>query len=174
MADILAIVLVLAALGLAYPALLTALRLIFFNKVEKTRANLEAHPWRCLWTGLGLGLLTGLPAFLLIAAPLGLFKFMGWSLVSLILAVATLGGAGLAQILEERAAALASGWKPGLPGLRGAVLLELAAAFPLIGWFLFLPLTTLAGLGAAVPALFRGAPSAALAASGDPRPVIQG
>ena len=33
--------------------------------------------------------------------------------------------------------------------LRGAIALELAAAFPVIGWFLAIPLITLCSLGAA-------------------------
>jgi hypothetical protein len=44
--------------------------------------------------------------------------------------------------------------------VRGAVVLELAAAFPFIGWFIIIPLTLIASLGATVFALLRWMPKA--------------
>jgi len=174
MADILAIGVILTALGLAYPALLSALQLFFPARVDLARARLESRPWRCLWSGLGLAILVGFPAGLLAAAPAGLFKFLGWALISLALAAAALGAAALAQILEARLAANPSA-QPGPRWIRGAFLLELAAIFPIIGWFLFIPITTLAAFGAAVPAILGKAPhpQAALEPASAPAPAAQ-
>jgi hypothetical protein len=151
MADVLAIAVILTALGLAYPALIGALRLFFPERIERIHARLEARPVRCFWIGLGLGLLVGIPAALLAASPAGFFKFIGWALISLSLGASALGAAALAQILDGRL--LAAGRSPAPSWMRGAVLIELAAAFPIIGWFLVFPISTLAAFGAALPVL---------------------
>lgn len=171
MADVLAIAVILTALGLAYPALIGALSLLLPAKVDKARARLETHPGRCFWNGMGLGLLVGLPAALLAASPAGLLKFIGWALLSLALATAALGAAALAQILDARI--LSAGRSPVPAWMRGAVLIELAAAFPIIGWFLFFPVTTLAAFGAALPVLLSRQPKPAptAAPSGGPAPL---
>jgi hypothetical protein len=85
---------------------------------------------------------------------LGLFKFFSVFLVALTLGLASIGAAGVAGLLGSRLAER-SGRKlsPFTGFLRGALALELAAAFPLIGWLLTIPLVTLISLGAAARGL---------------------
>ena len=68
----------------------------------------------------------------------------------------------LAGLTSWMAARLRERTNPGLSEaasfLRAVVALELAAAFPIIGWFLFVPLCIVMSLGAASLALIGGEP----------------
>src|SRR4030067_1063797 len=84
--------------------------------------------------------------------PLALFKFLGLLLTVLALGLASLGAAGVAALLGNRLSERAGGGHSPFTGfLRGALALELAAAFPFIGWLLTIPVVTLVSLGAAAP-----------------------
>lgn len=155
MADVYAIFGTLLALGIAFPGLLTAWWLLFPNKVEKARGRFEAHPWKTLGSGVGHGILTAVPIVILFSIPFPFSKILGAILLFGTFATASIGAAGLASLmanqLKSRSDAKVS--KTGL-FVRGAATLELAAAFPFIGWFIFIPLCILASYGAAVYALF--------------------
>jgi hypothetical protein len=68
-------------------------------------------------------------------------------------AIASLGAAGLAGALGEQLSHLGAESSPAGGTVRGAVAMELAAVFPFIGWFIFIPITFTFTLGAAVFAL---------------------
>jgi hypothetical protein len=159
MADIFAIFGILLTLGILFPGMLTAWWLLFPATVERARLRLERTPWQCLWLGLGLVILTGTPIALLLALPSGVTKSMGGLLLTVLLAVAGLGAAGMAAKMGEQWARQGSeGLSAAGAFVRGAVALELAAAFPIIGWFIVIPLATIASLGATAFALFRWMP----------------
>lgn len=162
MADVYAVFGTLLALGIAFPGMLATWRLIFPGLTERASIRLERTPWRSLLLG---GVLAGPLAVVLVvlsASPLGPIKFVG--AVGLIgtLAFASLGASGLAAVMGRRIAAAGGGELSDLAGfVRGALALELAAAFPVIGWLLVIPAVTVAGLGAAAFALLGWMPSAA-------------
>ena len=101
MADIFAIFGILLTLGILFPGMLTAWWLLFPATVERSRLRLERTPWRCLWLGLGLAILAGTPIAILLALPSGVTKFMGGSLLFILLALAGLGAAGMAAKMGE-------------------------------------------------------------------------
>jgi len=150
MADVHAVFGTLIGLGIAYPGMLTAWWLMFPRLVGRASGRLEHTPWRCMAMGGGLALPLGIVVGMLLSVPSGPVQFLGGTLLFGSLALASLGASGLADLMGRR---LTNGVGPGgsiLGGfLRGAVALELAAAFPGIGWFLVLPLGTVAALGAA-------------------------
>src|SRR5512139_2175245 len=158
MSDMLAIILILVLLGCAYPALLGTLQVLFPRPVASSQARIERQPWRCFWTGLLAAVAIALPAIILINLPLGLLKFMGWSLMGLGLSM--FGAAGLAGLMASRMK-LASPGEPAEFGafVRAAVMIELAAIFPLLGWLAFFPISLLISLGAALLTWLRGAPA---------------
>jgi len=158
MADLTAIFGILILLGLSYPCLLAAWRILFAGAVERARQRLEATPGRCLSLGLGAALLSLVPIFILLNLPFGPAKFLGWILAALLLSAASVGGAGWAALAGERMMGETVGATRRL--MIGALVTELAAVFPLIGWFLFLPYTLLVSLGAAVFAALRWMPAA--------------
>ncbi len=93
---------------------------------------------------------------LLSAVPIGLAKFIGVLIGVTALGLASLGAAGVAALLGGRLVERSgAGLSPFAGFLRGALALELAAAFPFIGWLLAIPALTLASLGAAGSAIFR-------------------
>lgn len=160
MSDMLAIILVLVLLGCAYPALLSTIRVLFPRPVASNQARIERQPWRCFWTGLLAAVAIALPAIILINLPLGLLKFMGWSLMGLGLGLSVFGAAGLAGLMASRIQAAS----PGTPAefgafVRAGVMIELAAIFPLLGWLAFFPISLLISLGAAMLTWLRGAPA---------------
>ena len=163
MADLTAIFGILLVLGIAFPGLLAAWWLLFPHAVERARLRLEKTPGRCLGLGLGLALVALIPILIFLNLPFGPAKFTGWVMAALVLVAASVGAAGLAGRMGAQLTPLASRQiTPAGAFVRGAVVLELAAVFPVIGWLVFLPLTTLAALGAAAFAILRWMPGTAV------------
>jgi hypothetical protein len=158
MADISAIFGLLLALGLAFPGLLAAVWLLFPATVELARLRLERTPWRCFWLGGVLTAGLSLPITVLLALPSGAAKFAGAALITLALTGATLGAAGLAAKMGAHLAARSPALSPAGAFLRGAVALELAAFFPIMGWFIVIPLAVVVALGATAFALLKWMP----------------
>jgi hypothetical protein len=160
MADVSAIFGILLALGIVFPGLLTAWWLLFPATVERTRLRLDHSPWTCFWLGGVVTALLVVPVIILLALPIGPSKLAGWALVFVALTFASLGAAGLAAKMAMRLQSRgeASVTTPGA-FVRAAIALELAAAFPVIGWFVLIPLAIVTSLGATVFALLRWAPT---------------
>ncbi len=162
MADVSAVFGILLALGLVFPGLLTAWWLLFPATVERARMRLERSPWPCFWLGGVLTAALVIPIVVLLALPLGPAKLAGWTLIFAALGIASLGAAGLAAKMAgqiERTAGPATSKLGAF--VRAAVALELAAAFPLIGWVIVIPLATVTALGATAFALLRWSPARA-------------
>jgi hypothetical protein len=155
MADVYAVFGTLIALGIAYPGMLAAWRLLFPDLVQRAQERIA----KGAWGSLGIGVVGAVPIISLsvvfLSAPGGVGKFIGLLIAVIGLGIASLGASGLAAGMGVQLNEI-SGGKYSIPGahLRGAVALELAAIFPLIGWLIVFPLTTLACFGAALRALF--------------------
>lgn len=162
--DITALFATLAALGVVFPGLLVAWLLLMPNVVERARARATRAPWKSLVLGVILLVVAGIPIAALNAAA-GPLQFIGIVSAFLVLTVVSVGAAGVAAMMGERLRG--QGVNATAPGalVRGAVALEFALVFPLVGWFIVLPLTALVSLGAAVPALVPGRPSEPLVAN---------
>lgn len=155
MADVQAVFGTLLALGIAFPGLLAAIKLILPGAVDAAAARLGEQPGRCFGRGLLRVALIGSAVFALLAAPAGPLKMLGVLLGFSALAWAAIGAAGLATVMATRLRADgASGIGPWTAFLAGAVTMELAAVFPAVGWFVVLPLLLLTCVGAA-PKLLR-------------------
>ncbi|MCC7361648.1 MAG: hypothetical protein IT317_19345 [Anaerolineales bacterium] len=163
MADVSAIFGILLALGLVFPGLLTAWWLLFPATVERARLRLEVSPWPCFWLGGVVTAALVIPIVILLALPIGPAKLAGWVLMGGALAVASLGAAGLAAKMAGRLERLGGTASPLGAFVRAAVALELAAAFPIIGWLVVIPFATVTALGATVFALLRWTPRTASA-----------
>jgi hypothetical protein len=157
MADISAIFFILLILGVAFPAMLTAGWLLFPSVVARSQVRVERTLTRTFWMGLIIVIALGIPIVILLALPFGPAKFLGWILLAASLALSSIGSAGIAAHLADRLAQQSS-----LAGLsafvRGAVLLELAAFFPVIGWFFLWPLLIITAFGATGYALLNWMP----------------
>jgi hypothetical protein len=158
MSDVSAIFGILITLGIAFPGMLTAWWLLFPGTIERASQRLEMTPWSCWWFGLGLTLVITIPTMILISLPFGPAKFLGWTLASVALTLSGLGAAGLVTIMGRGINRSSSNVSIVGGFVRGAVALELAAVFPLIGWFLVIPLTTIISIGGTGFALLRWMP----------------
>lgn len=158
MADISAIFGILLSLGLAFPGLLTAYWLLFPATVERARRRLDQTPWQCFWLGGVLTAGLSLPITVLLALPSGAAKFAGAALITLAFAGAAVGAAGLAAKMGAHLAERSPGLAPASAFVRGALALELAAVFPLLGWFILVPLAIVTALGATAFALLNWMP----------------
>ena len=148
--------------------MLTAFWLLFPLRVERARARLEQAPWGTFWIGLGVTLVLALPITVLIALPFGPAKFLGFSMLVFVLSLSGLGAAAIVACMGEQLSDRSDGLTSAGAFVRGAVALELAAFFPVIGWFLVLPLAIIASVGATVYALLRWSPGEKRAAPVEP------
>lgn len=162
MADVYAVFGTLLALGIVFPGMLMAWWLIFPGTVRKASTRIETTPWRCLGLGVALAIPIGLATTILGATGVGPANFLGGLLIVATLGFASLGASGMASMMSRRLLPRSNADTSEAAGfLRGAITLELAAAFPVIGWFLAIPLMTLCSLGAAAFSILGWAPNTA-------------
>ena len=109
--------------------------------------------------GVAVSFIAGIPILILIVMPVGPAKLLGFCLLILLLGFGAIGASGLAARLGERLRDRSAEISEASAYLRGALTLELAAAFPLIGWFVIVPLAIVASLGATVFSLLHWNPS---------------
>lgn len=148
MADISAVFGILISLGIGFPGMLATLWLLFPATVERARLRLDTTPWRCFWLGGVITALAVIPIVVLLALPFGPAKFLGWTLITLVLALSCIGFAGVAAKMGAQLTSNAANISPAAAFVRGAVALELALAFPVFGWVFILPLGIVTALGA--------------------------
>jgi hypothetical protein len=140
--------------GVALPGLALTWGLLCPGVVARSRVRLARTPGQCFLLGLvGLGV-----GVLGVGISFAMGPVTGWFGLGLLLAIASVGAAGMAGLMGERlrAEGVAASSAGGL--LRGAIALELAVVVPVIGWFVVLPLGTVVMLGAATFALLRWQP----------------
>ncbi len=139
MADISAIFFILLIIGIAFPAMLTAWWLLFPALITRAETRIEKSLASAFWLGLIVVIALAIPIIVLLSLPFGPAKFIGWILLGLTLAISSIGSAGIAAHLGARLRQQ-SNVSPLSGFIRGAVILELAAFFPVIGWlFIWLP-----------------------------------
>ena len=135
--------------------------------VERCRQSYQTRPILSIALGAGVGIPgTALGVmFMNLGNPLG--QFMGVSTLFLLVSLAILGSAGLASLIGHRLNSPQDAHQPWKRVYRGAIVLAITFVFPLVGWFLVLPVTFLSGFGAALMSLkWRKKQSAA---PGDPK-----
>lgn len=144
MADISAIFFILLIIGIAFPAMLTAWWLLFPSVISRAQTRVEKTPWATFWMGLITLIAFLVPIIILFALPFGPAKFFAWILFGLSLTVSSIGSAGIASHLGKRLS-LNSNFSALSSFIRGAVILELASFFPVIGWlFVWIPMLIMA------------------------------
>ncbi len=144
MADISAIFFILLIIGIAFPAMLTAWWLLFPALISRAQTRVDKTPMQTFWMGLAIVIAATIPIVILLALPFGPAKFFGWLLLAASLALSSIGSAGIAAHLGKRLTDQ-SNLSPLNGFIRGAVILELAAFFPVLGWlFVWIPMLIIA------------------------------
>lgn len=143
----------LLSLGIVFPGLLMACWLLFPGRVGRAQTHLASRPLRSFVVGVVMLGIIGLPTLLLFAISLPFTTFLGAGLIVVALAFSSIGAAGLTGWMAERLAQKSgSGLSDAAAFVRAAIVLELGAAFPIVGWFLFIPFCIIISLGAATQA----------------------
>jgi len=159
MADVYAVFGTLLALGIVFPGMLMAWWLLFPSVVDRAQRRLSETPGRAFALGLAGALVIGLPTMILLALPFGPAKLIASLLLMATLLLASFGAAGLAASMGGRLAEKAGWGRPDVKAfLGGALALELAAAFPLLGWLIVIPFTIVTCLGASLFSLLKWMP----------------
>jgi hypothetical protein len=144
---------------------LSAVWLLLPTTVKRAQLRLEYTPGRCFWLGGVMIAVMIIPILILLSLPSGGAKFFGWILIALVLALSSLGSAGLAAKMGEQLATRSHNFSAFGAFLRGALILELAAFFPVLGWFFVVPLTTVTSIGATGFALLHWMPKIKVASA---------
>lgn len=157
MADISAFFFILLIIGIAFPAMLTAWWLLFPNLISRAQTRVEKTPWGTFGMGLIVTIALVIPIIILFALPFGPAKLFAWILLGASLTISSIGSAGIASHLGKRLS-LNSNFSALSSFIRGTVILELAAFFPVIGWlFIWIPMLIIA-FGATTFALLNWMP----------------
>ena len=158
MADISAIFFILLIISIAFPSMLAAWWLLFPSLIARAQTRIEKTLAPSFWLGLVVVIVLALPIFILFALPFGPAKFLGWILLAASLALSSIGSAGIAAHLGERMKQSGNNYTSLNAFIRGAVILELATFFPLLGWFFIWPLALITAFGATGFALLNWMP----------------
>ena len=158
MADISAIFFILLIISIAFPAMLTAWWLLFPALITRAQTHIEKSLARSFWLGLVIVIALTIPIVILLALPFGPAKFIGWILIAASLALSSIGSAGIAAHLGERMKQAGNNYTSLGAFIRGSVVLELAAFFPVLGWFFLMPLALITAFGATGFALLNWLP----------------
>jgi hypothetical protein len=153
MGDVFAVVATLFGVCLSAWAILLVAGLLFPGKAASAKRCVEGSPWLCF--GLGLALAAFLVFSVAVAAnPNPGVKLFGTVLYLATLSLGIVGGSGLSQLVGERIVPMDSGVSPFRAMGRGAGLLVVGGLLPLVGWFVFAPVTLIVAMGAGLRALF--------------------
>lgn len=158
MADISAIFFILLIISIAFPSMLAAWWLLFPSLILRAQTRVEKTLSRTFWLGLVIVIAVTIPIIVLMALPFGPAKFFGWILLAVSLALSSIGSAGIAAHLSERMKQTGTALTPLSGFIRGAIVLELAAFFPVIGWLFVWPLMLITAFGATSFALLNWMP----------------
>ena len=148
MADISAIFFILLIVAIAFPCMLAVWWLLFPSLIARAQTRVAQSLGRSFWLGLIILIAVTIPIIVLMALPLGPAKFLGWVLLAAALALSSIGSAGIAAHLGERLKRAGNHYTPLNAFIRGAVILELATFFPILGWLFIWPLALITAFGA--------------------------
>ena len=156
--DIIGLVSFIFGMIIAYPALLIMLNVFFTGTTTKAAYRLHRGMKLPLFVGLVIAVIGGFVVLTLLSAG-SVLQFIGVILYLLLSFWGTIGIAGMARVCGERLAELDHrDPAPLFKLLSGGAVLTLSFAFPLVGWFILIPLATVIGLGAATLSLFTRIP----------------
>ncbi len=156
--DVFAIIASVIAICLSEWALFMGMALIFQSRSREASRVVQVRPWRSLGIGFGLMATIGAVSIAMLYTPFPVVKLFGWVGIMTLLAVASLGASGLAQMIAGRIQRIESGVSGFGSLARGAGILVVAGLVPVFGWFVFGPLVLLVSIGVGVQALFARLP----------------
>lgn len=153
-ADVIGIALTIIGFLLSLQGLWLLCRALWPNRVRRTAERCATHRIGALLLGIPITVFTlGLAGA--IARRGGTpGQIVGWAIASVFLLYAGTGMSGFVTFIGERLPSPADSWRPWWATVRGGTAVELAILFPVIGWFVLLPVTLMLGVGAVTLSFF--------------------
>ncbi|KAF0201205.1 MAG: hypothetical protein FD167_5710 [bacterium] len=145
-ADVIAIVVGLILLGVAFPALLFLITLTFPQLVERSKEQIETRPMSNIFRGLALFIVMFIAIAIFINIP-GPSKLLAMLIFLTVLSTAMIGAAGLVNLLANKYEGFSHSQKSVNNLFYSTFFLEFAAVLPFVGWFVVLPITFCLMLG---------------------------
>ena len=158
MADVYTVFFIMIGILLSVPAILIAFNLLMPNVTERVHLRLDKTPGKCFALGLPITIFFGVFAFGNFESSIGLLQTLAFITLFLLMAVGTIGGAGMARLLGTRIMPQSKPNSHMAFLLRGAVIYEFACLVPIVGWFVFAPIIGITAIGATVFALLKWVP----------------
>lgn len=154
MADVYTVLFIVIGILISVPALLVAWNLLMPQVTERTERRLGQSPGKSFVVGLPITAVILFWSMANFESNVGLLQTSAFIILFLGMALGSIGGAGMARLLGRRIAPLSDNHSDIYFLLRGAIVYELAALVPLVGWFIFAPIVGIMAVGAAVLSLF--------------------
>ncbi len=145
--DSFAIVAILIGIGLTAWALILGAGLVFAARAGAARERFEQRPWKGFFVGLLVTGTAGVVSIGMAGSPVPLLKFLGLALLMSLMAVAAMGASGLCLMVSWRIRSLEPGLSLYASLTRAAMIIVVAAFFPMLGWFLLGPILFITSLG---------------------------
>ena len=156
--DIIGFVSVAIGMIIAYPALLILLNILFSKTTERVAIRLESGMKWSFFAGLIIVVIGGFLVVTLLSIG-SVLQFIGFVLYLTLSFFGTIGNAALAKLFGARISEMGEKKSSSLNEmLSGGFVLTLSFAFPLIGWFVVMPIITCIAVGAMTLNLFRRSP----------------
>jgi hypothetical protein len=133
-----------------------AAQALFPDLAEGCRHRIKSAPLKHALIGLACTIPAAAAGIALLNVPNPILKFIGAAMVLLLILSGLVGSSGLAAQIGFGLANPADQAQPWRRVLRGGMVLGLTFVFPLIGWFLILPLSLVMGVGALFGSLLSG------------------
>lgn len=143
---------------IAYPALLILLNLLFGKTTSRVAYRLDKGMKLAFFIGLIIVIPAGLAIFTLVSAG-SVFQLVGFILYLLVSFWGAIGNAALSRVFGMRLTDMGDKDSSSLTEmLSGGFVLTLSFAFPLVGWFVVVPIMSCIGIGAMTINLFSRKP----------------
>lgn len=121
---------------------------LFGSAVGRAQQALSTRPMRVILTGALAGVPLVLVGLALAANGAGPLKLLGVTLLIVLTTAALFGSTALARMVGQGLGNPQTPRSNGGVVLRGGSVVAIACVFPLVGWFLLLPVVLIAGFGA--------------------------
>ncbi len=146
-------------MGFCLSALVVVLAALLPQASQRSKMAIVRSPWRAFFIGLANYLFLGGISLVLFSAKIEALGLVGVLIIAFLAGVTTIGLTGLAALTGDKLSVLRD--QPMSPLKRliwGAIALELASLFPLVGWFLLAPALQMVSFGAAALAWWNRKP----------------
>lgn len=156
--DVLAVVGIVGAIGVASWAMVVAVSLLFEERAKQAARTIQDSPWKTGFAGLAVHLTIGFIGFVLFANPNPGAKLAGSLIVLTLIVVTAIGVSGLVGLAARRIHELDPGMSAYGALSRGSTFVVIPCMLPIVGWLLLGPVVLSLGLGAGIRALRARAP----------------